>query len=159
MIYSLTVEDVATGAVADTYTTLLALVAGSTTGHRGRLLQLIVGPSDNTPQDLNAGVRVSKTNQDTAGTPGSTVSAANIPKHPNERVSTMTGARAYSVEPTTYETYPAFQADMNRRGGMMQAWTREEAPQWGPSETLGILFAPRTDAVARVSATIIWEEW
>ena len=138
---------------------LLGLVAGSTDGHRGRLLQLIVGPADDTPADLNVAIRVNVTNQDTAGTPGTSVTAANIPKaDPNQRDSVMTGVRNYSAEPTTYETYSRWQSEFNRRGALMMAWTRDEAPQWGPSKTLGILCAPRSANAASLTITVIWEE-
>ena len=80
MIYSLTVENVSTSAVADTFKTLLGLVAGGTAGDRGKLLALDVMPADDAPADLNVAIKIGVTNQDTAGTPGTSVTAANVPK-------------------------------------------------------------------------------
>ena len=160
MIYSLTVEDVATDSAADTFKTLLALKAANTAGHRGRLLQLCVGPSDDTPADLNLAVRVNKTDNAGNGTGATSVASANIPKaDPNQRDSIMTGYRGYATEPTTYDTEAPWKFDLNRRGGLIQNWDDREAPTWGPSETLGILLAPRTAAAANVTITVVWEEF
>ncbi len=160
MIYSLTVEDVATGVAADTFTTLLALKAAETSGHRGRLLKLCVGPSDNTPADINLSVKVNKTNNTANGAGSSNVASAAIPKtDPAQRNSIMTGYYGYSGEPTTYDTQAPWNMDFNRRGGLIENWDEREAPSWGPNETLGILLAPRTAAAARVTITLIWEEF
>ena len=161
MIYQFSFSNMATGADEDTFRTMVGIIAGATAGHRGRLLSLDVGLADNTPQDLNMAVRVNTTNQDTAGTPSDTVASANIRKaDPNQRDSVMSIGRLYSVaEPTTYDTYVPWEEDMNRRGGMMKVWTLEEAPTWGPDQTLGILIAPRTDAAAQVTISGTFEEY
>jgi len=157
MIYYFTIDDAVTGAVADDYTTMIGLKAVNTVGHRGRLLQLIIGPADDTPQDLNLGVRVNKTDNTADGT-ATSVASANIPKADDHaRNSIMTAYHTYTVEPTTYGTYPLYQTNINRRGGIIQTWDRD-GPTWGPNETLGILLAPRTAAAARVSITLVWEE-
>ena len=160
MFYSLTIEDVATGADADTFTTMLALKAANTTGHRGKLRRLVVGPSDDTPADLNLSVQVNKTGNTANGTGTDNVASANLPKaDPAQRNSIMTGYYSYDTEPTTYDTEAPWRMDFNRRGGLIENWTHEEAPSWGPDETLGILLAPRTAAAARVTITLIWEEF
>jgi hypothetical protein len=159
VIYSLTAEDVDTGAVADTFTTMLALIAGATAGHRGRLLQLTVTPAGNAPADLNIACQVNKTDQTTAGTPGATTTSANIPRgDPAQRDSIMSGADEYSVEPTNYDTKASWAADFNLRGGLDHAWAPGEGPAWGPSETLGIRLAPRTAAAHAVTVAVLWEE-
>lgn len=164
MLYTLTAQDVATGAVADTFKSMLALLAAATAGHRGRLLKLDIGPSSDAAADRNFGVRVARSNRTTDGT-DTTVTSANLGKcDPHSRDSIMTGGRDYTVEPTTLETEDLWAGDFNGRGGLLQVWDKDEAPSWGDRATgngqsLLVLMAPRTDAADSFTITVTWEEY
>jgi hypothetical protein len=160
MRYYMTWNDIPSGAVADTFRTIASIIVANTTGHRFRVRSLSIGPSDDAPADLNASVKLARTNNATAGTPSSTVTAANMPKvDPGSIDSLMTGGRNYSGgEPTTYETEPLFTEDFNIRGGFIKEWTDpDQMPKVTQNKTLGLLLAPRTAVAIRTSGTIEFE--
>lgn len=153
--YSAVLSNLASGSSADTFKTLLSLKAGSTTGHRGRLISLEIGPADDSPQDLNGAIRINRADQTTDGT-----STAQTPAKldPSAEASVMTGGVNHTAEPTTYETVPLWEVGFNTRGSFFKEWLEADAPRWGPDETLGLLIAPRSNNQITVSATVVWEE-
>ena len=154
--YSVALNNWASGAVADTFATAIGLKAADTTGHRGRLRSLFVGPADDAPVDLNVCVKINRADNSIDGT-----STAETPAKRDSLsiASVMTGGVNYTVEPTVYETNELWAADFNRRGGILKEWSPEDAPSWGPDQTLGILAAPRTASAATLTITIEWEEY
>lgn len=159
MRYKVVASDVVSGAVADTFKTLMALIVANTAGHRLRLRSLSVGPSDDTPLDLPVAVRVNRTNNAAAGTVGSSQTTAQVAKtDPDSRDALSTVGLSYSAEPTTYEAYPQFQMDFNLRGGFIKEWSAEDAPRAKQNQTLGILVAPRTAAAVRVTISAEFED-
>jgi len=165
MLYTLTAQDVATEAVADDTKAMLAIYAGTTAGHRGRLLKLDIGPSNDSAQDLNFAVRVARYDRTGDGTAAATVISANLGKvDPHSRDSIMTGGRDYSVDPSAFETEDLWAAEFNARGGLLQVWDRDEAPSWGDRTTgngqgLAVLMTPRAATAGRFTITATWEEY
>ena len=162
MFYSLTFNDVATGAAADTFKTLAALIAADTAGHRCRLRALNVGPADDGPSDLNVELKIARIADVSAGGAGTTtaVTAANMGRPESvQRDGVITGGRNYTVEPTAYETEPLWTHGMNIRGGFFKEWGVEEAPVLETDQILGLLAAPRSAAAIRLSGTLIYEEF
>ncbi|MEK6798959.1 MAG: hypothetical protein AABZ12_08355 [Planctomycetota bacterium] len=159
MRYTLPFDDVSTGAVADTYKTIAALIVANTAGHRCRVRKISVGFSDNAPADRNVGLRLQRiASLATAGTPGSTLSGANMPKKDTGSIdSLVTGARNYSVEPTTFETEPLWEMDINDRSGLVMEWGEEEAPRAIQNQYLCVRAAPRAAAASALSGTIEFE--
>ena len=162
MRYVLTFTDVATGAVADTYKTLAALLAADVAGNQCRLLALNIGPSDDAPADVNVGIQIKRIADISAGGAGTktAVSAANMGRpYVDTRDGVITGGRNYTVEPTAYETEPLFAMDFNLRGGFFKEWTAESAPVIKQDMLLGLLAAPRTAAAAKLSGSLEYEEF
>jgi len=163
MRFVLPIQNLDTGAVADTYVTLAALIAADTAGHRCRLRAICVGPSDDAPDDKNCSVQVIRIADVSAGTAGTktNVTAAAMPRPDSgQRDGVITGGLDYTVEPTTYETYPLWQMDFNIRSGFLKEWPDvDAAPQISRDQLLGFRFAPRAAAAVTVSGTIEFEEF
>lgn len=163
MKFSVTFDDVATGAVADTFKTICALRAADTAGHRCRLLKLVVGPSEAGAQDLNIALqlkRVDDVSAGGAGTPDSTPTPAKADSL--SRAAVITAGVDYitgGVEPTVYGTSPLWQGDMNLRNTIIETWTPEEAPVINSDQLLGLLAAPRTAAARSISGSMEFEEF
>ncbi len=158
MRYKLSFSNIASGAVADTFKTIAAIIAAATVGHRARLLSLQIGPAGDTPTDVAVAVKLNRTNQATAGT-CTAVTAANMAKADKLSLDClMSGGRNYTVEPTTYDTEAPFQLDFNLRGGFLKEWVDpNQMICWGPSQTFGLLIAPRTAVAVEVSGTLEFE--
>jgi len=157
MFYAVTATKVASGAVADTFKTLAAAIAADTAGHRARLRSLFVGPADQTPQDKNVCVRLIRTNNATAGTPGSSPTPTQL--DPDSRASVLTAGTNYSAEPTALESTPCFAADFNLRGGLLKEWDEEDAPVIQRKQTMCVQAAPRTANAATLTITLVYEEF
>jgi len=159
--YKMTFDAIATGAVADTYKTLCAIVAADTAGHRARVMSITIGPADEAPVDKNVAVKLARVDDVSAGgagTPGASVSGANMGKVDSESVaSTITGGRAYSAEPTVYGTEPLWAGAFNARGGIIKHWDREDAPVIQRDQLIGLLAAPRDANAITLSGTIEFE--
>jgi len=160
MRYSLTFDDVATGTVADTFTTFAAIIVADTAGHRCRLRSLCIGPSDDAPADLNVGIklaRIADVSGGSAGT-GTAVTTANMGKiDPGTPASLMSGKRDFTAEPTAYETEPLFAMGMNARGGLIKEWSEDGAPVVTQDQLLGLLACPRTTTAVKLSGSLEFE--
>jgi hypothetical protein len=99
-----------------------------------------------------------RTNNATAGTAGSTISTVNMPKKDSASIdSLMTGGLNYSVEPTTFDANPLYDAALNDRNGLVKEWDELAAPVVNQNQTMCLRAAP-TEAVASiVSGTIEFE--
>lgn len=160
MHYSLIFNDLPTGVVADVFTTLASLIVADTTGHRLRVRSLSIGPADDTPPDVNVAVQLARIADVSAGTAGTktAVTTGNMAKKdPSNVDSIVSGGRAYSVEPTTYETEPLYQEDINAHGGFIKEWGVDDAPVAGQDMLIAVIAAPRTAAAVRLSGTIEFE--
>ena len=158
MRYSVTGTDMQTSAVADTYETMLALIAADTAGHRARLLSLAVGIADDAPGDLQLAVSLQRVDDVSAGgvgTPGA--SPTPVPKDSQAIASVVTaGDGPYTAEPTTYGD-PIWEIELNRRDGFIKEWAPEDAPIINRDQLLGVLCAPRTGAACQVTITMEFE--
>lgn len=154
--HRLTAKDVATGAVLNTFKTLMGVIAGA--AKRGRLISIDIAPSGEAAQDVNVGLRISTTNQAGAGTPTTSPSPQAVDPG-NPLVSGMTCGVDYSVEPTTVHATPhEFECAFNGRGGFAKRWDESDAPRWGASQTLVIQAAPGAAVAVKTTTTIVWEE-
>ena len=162
MKYSIPFDDIPTGAVADGYKTIAAIVVPNTAGARVRLTAVEVGPADDTPADRNLAVKIARVAAITSGTPGTagtTIAAGSVPKkETRSRDSLCSGKLNYSAEPTTYETYPVFQLAVNDRGLFVKEFG-DDGPVFELDQLCGLLAAPRAAAASRVSGTLEFEEF
>jgi len=170
MIYTLPFDNIACGAVADTYNTIAAAKVDNTAGHRIRIRRLTIGPADDTPDDRDIAVQLKRVDLSasgaSAGTAASTITSANIPKFDLDAVAApFTGYVDFlsgtgAAEPSTYETNPPFQDAFNTRKGLNKEWAIDDAdmiivPQ---NYLVGILLAPRA-ALAMVFSGEMVVEW
>ena len=155
-------NNISTGAVADTYKTMAAVLTGDTAGYEIRLRAVIIGVSLDAPADLQVSMKVNRIadiSAGGAGTPDSSIAAANLARpRSGSRDGVSTFGYDYSAEPTTYETNPHYQIDFNLRGGHTKEWGIEDGIIGGQDMLVGILMAPRTANAAVISGTVIWEE-
>lgn len=160
-------SDETTGAVADTYKTLVAIIAADTAGHRAALLSLNVGCSDNAPVDETFGCQIQIVKDVSAGGSGTSsisVTAAQMARADwGEIDGVITGKIDFvggGVEPTTYDSsYPLFNHEFNTRGGFFKEWTFETAPKIGRDQLLGVLFTPRVATARNLSGSITFQEY
>lgn len=159
MIYPVTWDDVATGAVADTYKTVASIIVPDTAGVRARIRSIRIASSDDTPTDKPVRVRIIRiadVSNGTAGTAATSISAANIPKlDPAGPVATFSAKLDYSVEPTTFETDALWQDAFNDRGGIDKTFCEEDArPSGIADQLLAVQVAPSTAAAIKTSGGI-----
>lgn len=160
--YFLNSGDVATGATADTFTTLLALIVPDTAGYRCRLRRLKVTPASANPVDDNCRIQVKRIADVSAGTAGTKTAVAGsaIAKQDTDAAdSVVSGGVSYTVEPTTYETRPIFEAGFNMRGGLDHRWTAEEAPMFLRDQLCGILGANQDNAALDLNILVEFETY
>lgn len=159
--YTMPFEDVATGSTIDLYKTMGAIIVPDTVGNRCRVRGLHAFPSNDTSQDFDIAVRLSRIASRTAGTAGSSspVTGANMPKHdPGSVASIVTGARNYTSEPTTYETEDLWVGGFNMRGGVInERFDDDEMYRVTQDMLCGVRCAPRAAVALRVSGVIIFE--
>lgn len=160
--FSLTAIDVPTESTAtkDLYTTIAALIVADTAGHRCRVVGINIGSDDDTPADRVASVKLARIADVSAGTAGTktAVTGANMGKtDPNSVASIITGGRAYTVEPTTYETEPLFSEPFNLRSGFFKEWPENQGKLADQDMLIAVLVAPRTANIAIVTVTIDFE--
>lgn len=160
--YTMPFENVACGTSADTFLTVAAIVAANTTGHRARVRSISIGPADDAPADANISVRLNRVSSVSGGGAGTatTVSAGNMGKKDAGALDTViTGGHTYTAEPTTYDTEPLWQSDMNTRGGIIKEWAAEDAPILGPDMLIGVMVAPKDTTARSVSGCIEFEQF
>jgi len=158
MKYSLPFENISTSAVADTDKTIAALIVANTAGHRARIRKLTVGFADDAPADRNVNITLHRTNNATAGTAGSPITAANMPKKDTGTIdSLMTGGLNYSVEPTTFDANPVWAEELNDRNGLIVEWDEEQAPKVIQNQTFCLRAAPRAAFASILTGTIEFE--
>ena len=155
-------SDIATGASANTYKTMAAILASATAGYKARIRELVIVVSLDAPADLQVSLKVNRIADVSAGGAGTADSsiAASALARPNtdDRDGVTTFGYDYSVEPTTYETNAHYLVDFNLRGGHTKVWGVEDSIYINNDMLIGILMAPRTAAAATISGTVVWEE-
>lgn len=156
-------SDIVIAAAKDTYVTCAAIIVPATQGYGARLRGFTVGMADETAQDIQMSVIVNRINDvsaGSAGTPGTTISAANLARpYSYENDGNLTvGLNYVGAEPSTFLTYPLFMMDFNSRGGYSHYFQDFDTPYAGEDQILAIRVAPRVATAAQVSGTIIFEE-
>lgn len=160
MHYKLNVAGIATGAVANTFISLLGMKLADTVGHRARLRKLVVGGGGDAAQDIQVSLRLRRTDNTTDGTKTdvnvNTIGQAD----PASRASVVSAiGKNYTDEPTTFETGTLGLAPLNARATLVQEWGPDEAPCWGPDQTLVLEGAPGTAVAVNLEVTAEWEEY
>jgi|GEM_PF-2349561 len=158
-LYHCKVEGIVTGAVANTFTTLLGLKFADTLGHRAKLRKLVIGGGGGAPQDLQVSLRLRKTDITADGT-STAVNVNTIGKADPTAVASNVAAigKTYTVEPTTMGTDTLGGAAMNTRGGVVLEWPGDDAPTWGRKECLCLEGAPGEAVAAKLEVYACWEE-
>jgi hypothetical protein len=155
-------EDVDTGIVADTFKTMAALEIADNQENKWRLVEIMVGPSANTPQDLNVDIQVKRINDVSAGGAGTStaITAANLPLSEDDATPPvdLEGNVNYSAEPTTYETHPQWHGSFNARGALIHQWEANKGPVVKRDQLLGLLAAPQTTTAITLSGHMIFEQ-
>ncbi len=150
-----------TGAVANTFATLLGLKFANTTGHRGRLRKLTIAGGGGAAQDLQVQCRLTKSDNTADGT-STDVIAGLLKVDPLSVASNVAAAGAeFTVEPTTKETDYYGLGGLNSRATLQHDWTNDPAgaPQWGKNQTLLLEGAPGAATATTLVIGIEWEEF
>lgn len=160
MFYSIPFKGT-TGASAGTYKTMAAVNVPNTAGLRIRVRAVSIGPADTAPNDRNWSValyRVASVSSGSAGTPGTSIAAASIPKKDTSGPDSIAGGGTiYSAEPSTFEGNPLWQDDCNDRGGIIKEWDQNGAPKAIANQLMALRVAPRTANAAEISGTMEFE--
>lgn len=160
MRYALKVGGLATGATANAFITLLGLKFANTTGHRGRLRKLVIGGGGGAPQDVQVSLLLQRTNNAADGT-STAVNANTIGKADPAQIASNVAAigKNYSAEPTTFETQTLGVGSLNARGTICLEWGPDDAPRWGPNQTLCLLAAPGAATATNLEVAAEWDEY
>lgn len=151
-------EDVASSSSADTYTTILGLLAADTAGHRGRLRKLTVGMSEDTPGDTTYAVQVKRVDDVSAGSAGTATALTEGQIHSLSIAPNVAALHTYTVEPSTYGQ-PLWHGEFNSRASAIVEWGPDEAPVVDRDQLLGVLVAVRSAVAKNVSIHAEWEEF
>jgi hypothetical protein len=154
--YAVTAYDVATGAVVDTFKTMLSMISANTDGHRGELQFFSVCGAGGDPQDIQVTCRINRTNNATAGT-STAVTPTSL--DPDSLATVITSGKNYSVEPTTYESSFALEAAFNARAGFTWSAPRGMGIKWKKNQTLAILCTPGTATATTLNLTAHFEQY
>jgi hypothetical protein len=158
MRFTVPFEEVATGAVANTYKTIAAIRAADTAGYRFRLRRLQLGNSEDTPQDLAVGIALKRVDDVSAGGAGTSTAVTPLQVDSLSRAAVCTAGKNYTVEPTTYGN-PLWEMELNCRNSLDIVWTEEEAPVVNRDQLLGLLICPRTAVARTFSGCLEFEEF
>jgi hypothetical protein len=158
--FKLRAPAVVTGSTANAFITLVGLKFANTAGHRGRLRKLIVGGAAVSPQDVQVSLRLRRTDNTTDGT-STSVNVNTIGQaDPNSIASNLAAiGKNYSAEPTTFATGMLGVGALNSRGTLVMEWGPDEAPIWGPNQTLCLEAAPGSATATTLDVTEEWEEF
>ena len=154
--FSATAYDVATGAVVDTFTTLMSLKAANTTGHRARLRKLTVGGAGQIAQDIQAALRLLRSDNTGDGT---ATSVTPTKKDADSLAANITAAKAHSAEPTTMDTTYVWEGSINSRGTLVMEWDAADAPVIQKNTALNLQGSPGTTTAVTLNITMEWEEF
>lgn len=164
MIYTASFEDFLIGAVADTFSTAIAmLIPDTTAGHRARIREISISPAVNATYDNYIAIKIARVEDvsaGTAGTAGATIAAADMNRmDPDGRIPFWTCPIEYSVEPTAYDAKEVWGAGMHGYMTYEHYWEEKMAPVALRDQLLGVLLAPRAAADGAFSGTITMEDF
>lgn len=149
MRYIIPFTNVPLGATG-TFITLARAISTDLAGDRFKLMRISVGPSNGTPPDLDGNIQVKRildTTAGAAGTPGSTISAANIPKKDTQSQDApfSAGIDYTTAEPGTYQANPVHNMGMNAHGAYIKDWEADgdDPPKFHRNESCGVLGTSR----------------
>lgn len=153
------VEGIATGAVANTFKTVLALKLADTLGHVATLRKLIIGGGGGAPLDKQVSLRLRKTNLDGDGT-STPVNVNTIGKSRETQIASRIAAigKNFTVEPTTMGTETYGGGAINDRGGLVLELPGDDGVTWGKGETLCLEAAPGEATAVNLEVYACWEE-
>lgn len=154
--HSATAYDVPTGAVVDTFKTLMSLKAANTTGHRARLRSLNVAGAGGAAQDIQATLRLLRSDNTGDGT---ATSVTPTKKDPDSLAANLTAAKAHSAEPTTMESTYIWEGALNARGTLIKEWGEDDAPIIAKNTALNLQGTPGTTTAVTLNITMEWEEY
>lgn len=153
--YSVTAYDVPTGAVVDTFVSLMGIKAADTAGHIARLCSISVGGGGQAAQDLQCSLRLARTDNTADGTGTAVVPT----KHdPNSPASNLTAKETYTVEPTALESTYLWEDGFNARGTIIKEWAAGKGPLWGKNQTLVLQATPGDTTAITLDITMEYEE-
>lgn len=156
MRYTIPFENLSTGAVADTFKTMAALImptAGGTA--RAAITGIRVACGDATPTDLTLVCRIRRVLSGSGkGTAGASITAANMPKKDNlSQDAPFTAGTNYTVEPT-YDAKTLWEFTMNTRSGCIEQLPPNLEIIGNYDQVLGLEIAPRSAAARVVSGSL-----
>lgn len=154
-MFTVSFRDVLGDAVADADTTLAAIIAADTAGHRCRVRSIALGFSDGTPADENMGVSLQRT--DNAGA-GAKSAFTPVPFDSDSLAAIITAGVDYTSEPTDYGD-PLWAIELHQQNSLIQEWAPEDAPVCNRNETIGLVTTPRVATAATMSGHIVFEEF
>ena len=161
--FSLTFDAVDTGAAADTFKTIAALIAADTAGFRCRLRSLSIGCSEDAPVDEPMAVQLKRVSDVSAGGAGTADSNPTpAPRDTLQVASIITTGEDYitgGVEPTAYATEPVWAFEFNLRNSFIKHWEPDDAPIINRDQLLGLLATPRNATARELSGTLEFEEF
>ena len=164
MIYTASFEAFLIGAVADSFSTAIAmLIPDTTAGHRARIRELTIGPAVTATYDNYIAVKIARIEDvsgGTAGTADATIAAADMNRmDPDGPIPFWTCPIEYSVEPTAYDAKEVWGTGLHGYSTIDKHWTAEMAPVALRDQLLGVLLAPRAAADGAFSGTITMEDF
>lgn len=158
--FKVKIPSLASGAVANAYTSIVGVKFANTTGHRARLSQLVVSGGGNAPQDLQVSIQLRRTDNTTDGT-STAVNVNTIAKKDPDSIASNASAvgKNYTVEPTTKESGLLAGGAFNARSQLVLTWNDDDAPVWGKNQTLLIEAAPGQATAANLEVSMEWQEF
>jgi hypothetical protein len=157
--YSIGVQ-VTTGAVANTFKTLLGFKLANTAGHRARLKRLIIGGAGQAAQDVNVSIHLHRTDNSADGT-STAVNVNTIASKVSEQIASIVNAigKNYSAEPTTMEAGNLLPFSLNGRSTIVLGPADFGTEViWGKNQTLCIEGAPGEALAVILDVGVEWEE-
>jgi hypothetical protein len=159
MHYKAKLAGLSTGATANAHISLVGLKFANTAGHRARLRRLVIGGGGGAPQDVQVSFRLRRTGNTGDGTATNSITAI-AQADPGSIASKVSALGSqYTVEPTTFEAASVGGGSVNARATFLQEWTPDEAPVWGPNQTLCLEAAPGSAVATLVNVSLEWEEF
>lgn len=153
--YALNAHAIATGAVVDTYRSMLGLELAA--NESIELRRLIVSGAGEAAADRPVTVRITTSDQSTAGTSTGTTPTKFDPK---SRDSIANGEVNYSAEPTVVATSGiAFIGSFNARGQLFVDWAKGEGPIFTGATTVLVQATPGDANATKLDLQLEWEEF
>ncbi len=154
--FSISAYDVETGAVVDTFKSLLGLKAADTVGHRARIRSLTAGGAGAAAQDIQVALRLVRSNNTTDGT-----ATAVTPEKldPDSVAANLSGKKDYSAEPTVVASVPVWEGSINARGTLVKEWLPGEGPVVDRDSTMLLQGAPGITTAVPLSVAMEFEEF